>query len=170
MSRTLSFLQINGLAAKIRAAFAIAGRLGTPVLFVCLAFSSCTFAQVSGQVGGRVLDPSGAAITGAQVGLISPDTDVAQSSSTTNSGNFVFFNVVPGTYRINVSAKGFTNLERTGITVITGKPVNVDIRLSVGSERQTVTVDGDAPLLQSTASNISTNIPGRVVSAMPLNQ
>jgi hypothetical protein len=116
-----------------------------------------------------VLDPSGAAVADASVALSNLSTHAGRSTSTTSSGDYVFIDLPPGAYRIDVSARGFSNLARVGVTVITGKTVTADLRLAVGSQRQTVTVDEDAPLLQSASSNISTNIPGHVVAAMPLN-
>jgi hypothetical protein len=131
--------------------------------------SSFAFAQIAGQLGGRILDPSGSAVAAASVQLTNLETHVTQSTVTTSSGDYTFINLVPGSYSIDVSAKGFSSMSQVGITVATGKVVTADLRLTVGSDQQTITVNEDAPLLQSAASNISTNIPGQVVGAMPLN-
>ena len=68
-----------------------------------------------------------------------------------------------------MTAPGFRHLSRTGVTAIVGQTVSADLTLSAGGDQQTVTVNGDAPLLQAETSNIQTNIPGRTVVAMPLN-
>ncbi len=136
---------------------------------VVLLANPCAFAQIAGQIAGRVLDPSGAAVANAQVRLTDAATHVIQSTTTTSSGDYVFINLAPGSYRIDVSANGFSTLSRAGVTVVTGKTVSANLKLTLGSEQQTVTVNEDAPLLQTASSNIATNIPGRVVSAMPLN-
>lgn len=147
----------------------ISHKFSSCLLLQLLISGSFAGAQIAGQLAGRVFDPSGAAVAGAQVEVTNISTHAGESTSTTDTGDYVFVNLLPGSYRMNVSAKGFSNLARVGITVMTGKTVTVDFRLTLGSERQTVTVNEDAPLLQSAASNISTNIPGRVVTAMPLN-
>jgi hypothetical protein len=146
----------------------VCGRVSR-LLSIFLLSGSCAFAQIAGQLGGRIVDPFEAGITAARVLLTNLETGVSQSTATTGSGDYTFINLVPGTYRIDVAAQGFSSAARVGITVITGKTVTVDLQLGLGSEQQTVTVNEDAPLLQSAASNISTNIPGRVVAAMPLN-
>jgi hypothetical protein len=130
---------------------------------------SQAFAQIAGQLSGRVLDPSGAVVAGANIALTNISTQGVTSTATTDSGDYVFINLMPGSYRVVASARGFNRLARVGITIVTGKTATVDLKLTLGSERETVTVNEDAPLLQSAASNIATNIPGRVVEAMPLN-
>lgn len=146
--------------------------LKMPTRLYCLSlvvFALSAHAQTAGQLQGRVLDPSGAAVAGAQITLTNLSTNSGIATSTTSSGDYLLVNVLPGTYRINVSAKGFSNLARTGITVATGKIATVNLRMVLGQAQQTVTVSEDAPLLQSASSNISTNIPERVVATMPLN-
>lgn len=126
-------------------------------------------AQIAGELTGRVLDPSGSSISGATVQLVNLSTGISQSTSTTSSGDYVFINLNPGSYRVVVSAPGFNSLSRSGITVITGQTVAVDLTVTVGAQQQTVTVTGDAPLLQAATSNIETNIPATTIATMPLN-
>jgi hypothetical protein len=140
-------------------------------LFTLLSLMSSTQAraQVAGELRGRVLDPSGAGVANAQVELTAGSTNLKQSTVSTSSGDYVFTHLNPGSYRVQVIAQGFDQLSRDGITVITGQTATADLTLHVGNEKQTVTVTGDAPLLQSSTSNIETNIPGHVVISMPLN-
>jgi Carboxypeptidase regulatory-like domain/TonB dependent receptor len=139
-----------------------------PALLVL--FGSATgFAQVAGVLSGRVLDPSGAAVPNAQVALTADATHLHQATLTTSSGNYVFVNLTPGTYQVDVAAPGFSRLARKGIAVMVGATVTADLRLTVGAAQETVTVAGDAPLLQASTSNIQTNIQGAVVTAIPLN-
>jgi hypothetical protein len=139
-----------------------------PVLLVLFG-SASGFAQVAGALGGRVVDPSGAAVTNAQVALTADTTHLNQTTSSTSSGDYVFVNLAPGTYQVEVSARGFQRLTRKGITVMVGATVTADLRLTVGAAQETVTVAADAPLLQASTSNIQTNIQGAVVLAIPLN-
>ena len=127
------------------------------------------FAQIAANVRGRVLDASGAAVVQAQVELTQPSTNLHQATTTSGAGDYLFTNLNPGTYRLDVTAPGFKRLSRTGVTVVVGQTVTVDLVLTVGGDRQTVTVNSDAPLLQSETSQIQTNIAGPTVVAMPLN-
>ncbi len=115
------------------------------------------------------LDLSSRGIPNAQIDLTESSTCLHQKTVTTSSGDYVFINLSPGTYQIDVDATGFEHLARTRIRVITGQAVSADLVLSLGSDRQTVTVSSDLPVMQSANSNIETNVSHSMVSAMPLN-
>jgi hypothetical protein len=126
-------------------------------------------AQIAADLRGRVLDPSGAAIANARVELTESSTNVRQQTVTSSSGDYLFSQLNPGLYRLDVTAAGFQHLDRTGVRVIVGQTVSADLTLSVGTDQQTITVNADAPPLQIETSNIQTNIAGPTVRAMPLN-
>ena len=138
-------------------------------ILVALFQAPLAFAQIAANIRGRVLDASGAAVVRAQVELIQPSTNLHQATTTSATGDYLFTNLNPGAYRIDVTASGFQRLSRTGVTVIVGQTVNADLVLIAGGDRQTVTVNSDAPLLQAETSQIQTNITGPTVVAMPLN-
>jgi hypothetical protein len=127
------------------------------------------FAQVTADLRGRVLDVTGAAIPAAHVDLTATATSVHQQAVTSASGDYVFTSLNPGSYSLDVTAPTFQRLQRTGINVILGQSVRADLTMMAGGDRQTVTIDGDAPLLQSETSNVETNLPSTTVLAMPLN-
>jgi Carboxypeptidase regulatory-like domain len=127
------------------------------------------FSQITADLRGRVLDASGASIANARVSLTASATGIRQQTISATSGDYLFTNLIPGSYSIEVSATGFEHLQRTGITAILGQTVSADLTLKASGDQQTVTVSSDAPLLQAATSNIQTNIPGTTVIAMPLN-
>ena len=139
------------------------------LLLLASALTPATFAQISAALSGRVLDASGATLAGASVGLTEASTNVRQQTVTSTSGDFLFTNLNPGSYKLDVATNGLQHLERTGVTVILGQTVNVNLTLTPGGDQQTITVNSDAPLLQTQTSNIQTNIPGTTIIAIPLN-
>ena len=139
------------------------------VLLLASALCPAAFAQITADLSGRVLDVSGASISGAHIDLTAAATGIHQQVISSATGDYLFTNLNPGAYSLDVTAAGFQHLQRTGITVILGQTVNVDLALAAGGDRQTITVNGDAPLLQAETSNIETNIPGTTELAMPLN-
>jgi hypothetical protein len=139
------------------------------VLLLALALYPAAVAQIAADLSGRVLDASGAAIPGAHIDLTAAATAIHQQTVSSATGDYLFTNLNPGVYSLDVTATGFQHLQRTGITVILGQTVGVDLALTAGGDRQTITVNGDAPLLQAETSNIETNIPGTTERAMPLN-
>ena len=139
------------------------------ICLLVLAGVSGVVAQVAGVLSGRVLDPSGAAVANARVELTQVATDVRQSTVTTSAGDYEFLNLTPGAYRADVSATGFAGLRRSGITVVLGETLSLDLTLTVGNAQQSVTVTDDVPLLQAATSNIESNVQGQTVVSMPLN-
>ncbi len=134
-----------------------------------LALTHSALAQIAGDIKGRVIDPSGAAVAGAHLDLTNLATSTRVTTLSTATGDYTFTDVNPGSYRIDVAATGFRKLNRSGITAIVGQTVNVDLSMMLGGAEQVVTVEEEAPLLQSATSNVQTNIAGPTVIAMPLN-
>lgn len=138
------------------------------VLFAWIA-TALSWAQIAANLRGRVEDPSGAAVAKAQVELTESQTNVRVSTMTSSTGDYLFTQLKPGTYGVAVTAAGFKRLERTGITVAVGETVSADLALELGGDQQTVTVNGDFPVMQVGTSDIQTNIAQATVIAMPLN-
>ena len=138
-------------------------------LLLASALCPAALAQITADLSGRVLDASGAAIRGAHIDLTAAATGIHQQTISSAAGDYLFTNLNPGSYSIDVAATGFQHLQRTGVTVILGQTVNVDLAPAAGGDQQTVTVNGDVQLLQAETSNIETNIPGTTELAMPLN-
>ncbi len=134
-----------------------------------LYFATQLPAQVAAGLRGRVLDASGAAVSGAHVDLREAATNIHQLTVTSSTGDYLFTQLKPGGYELDVTSNGFEHLHRSGLDVQVGQTAGVDLVLKPGAGQQTVTVNEDAPLLQSRTSNIQTNIPGAAVLAMPLN-
>ena len=116
--------------------------------------TSAANAQIAADLRGRVLDPSGAAVSNASVELIKTSTNLHLNTHSSTSGDYVFTHLNPGSYSIEVTAPNFQRLTRSGVTVIVGQTATADLQLTVGSDTQTVNVTADAPLLQAQTSNI----------------
>jgi hypothetical protein len=121
--------------------------------------ASSSLAQIAASLQGTVHDPTGAAVPRARVLLTDTATNIQQQTDASGSGDFLFTHLNPGVYRLDVTASGFEHLTRTGVTLV----------LTLGSDRQTITVRADAPLLQVAGSDVETHIPGTTVLAIPLN-
>ena len=134
-----------------------------------LASTVAASAQVSADLNGRVTDASGAIIANAQVRLVETATNIRRATVSTGAGEYSFSHLTPGSYRLEAEAPGFERLSRSGVTIVLGTTVNVDLALTVGGSSDVVEVSGDAPLLQTETSNIQTNITGAAVLAVPLN-
>ena len=145
-------------------------RSPVPLTAVLLLLSAAhVHAQVAGEIKGRVVDPSGAGVVGAQVVSVEMRTGERYTSASGTDGYFDFASLSPGRYQLIVSMPGFEHLTREGLTLAVGQTLGIDLTLAVGAESQRVTVDADAPILQNQTSDIQFTVPPRTIEAIPLN-
>ena len=74
-----------------------------------------------------------------------------------------------GVYRINAELAGFTTVVRPGVEFLVGRQATLNLDMTVSGLQETVTVTGEAPLLDTTTSNIGSNIDPRQMQELPLN-
>src|SRR5438309_5803360 len=98
---------------------------------------------------GVVTDTSGGHVVGAEVRLINLETQVARTEVTDASGIYRFLLADLGTYRLEVTQKGFKRSTRTGILLNAGETTTADVVLEIGEVSDTVTVTGESSLLRT---------------------
>src|SRR5579872_5009743 len=133
-------------------------------------FSVPARAQVAGAaLSGTVADASGAVIPNAQIVITDVGTGVTRTVNSTSAGFYTAPNLLPGNYKVNVTAPGFSTLERTGITLTVGAQQVVDLTLQVGEVSQTVQVTGEALNVELASSSVSAQVNATTVRELPLN-
>jgi hypothetical protein len=147
-------------------------RVAIRVLAVILATASPLLAQrTTGEITGTVTDGSGGVLPGVTVTLFGAALPAAGVSSvSTETGNYRFPALAPGTYDVEATLQGFSTLRREGLSVGVGATISVDLALAVGSLNETVTVTGDAPLVNVATSQVSTNYNKEWVQSAPLRR
>jgi len=75
----------------------------------------------------------------------------------------------PGTYTVVAELQGFSKYQRIGVDVRTNLSLNLDVVMTVGSLQETVTVSGDAPMLEVEKPTQAMNISGEMQRQLPLN-
>ena len=140
------------------------------LIALLLVASVCLFGQgTTSRVVGTVTDPTGAIIPGAQVTLTNENTAVSFTTTTTQTGTYVFEAVQVGTYRIDITAAGFKKFISAGNPVIIAQPTTVNAKLEVGSNAESVEVKGAAELVQTdTSGNFGSLIDERVLQDLPI--
>jgi hypothetical protein len=139
---------------------------------VLLVVASTVRAQITtGTVAGSIKDDQGLRVPGASVTLVSEARGTRVAPVVTNSnGDFVVPNVTADTYTIEVSMPGFRTLRRPGVAVSGGDRVSVgELVVTVGGTTETVTVTGEAPLLQSQSGERSFRVTTTEVENLPLS-
>jgi len=119
--------------------------------------------SASGRLSGTVTDPLGAAISGANVMLKSPDGNSVATTSTDRSGTYSFDAVPAGNYQLELQSAGFKTGVLTGLNVASGQNV-MDAKLEVGTATETVAVTGAAVAANSTVETLPLN--GRKISEL----
>jgi hypothetical protein len=135
---------------------------------ITLALTLCipSFGQVvKGSISGSVTDPQGAVVSGAQVKAKNVETGVVFATTTDGAGLYRF-NLLPiGTYTVEITSQGFKTTTQSNVQVGAGRDTGLgSIHLSVGETSTTVEVSGDAPLIETTQSQISSTFSGQTLN------
>jgi hypothetical protein len=134
-------------------------------LFFVLACAGA-FAQANSGVTGIITDQTGAAIADANVTLIDPATGGSHATVSSSTGLYSIAGLNPGTYDLKIVAKGFETHVQKGVVVNVSGTFRVDVKLTVGSQSQTVTVEADALTVQTDSNVISTLITSEEITSI----
>ena len=133
-----------------------------PLLFVMAGVFA--FAQANSSLTGIVTDQSGAVVAGAKVVLTNPATGISTTTETGATGLYTLPGLNPANYNLKITAKGFESYLQNGVVVNVSSTVREDVKLTVGAENQTVTVEADALQVQTDSNVISTLISSEQIS------
>lgn len=136
------------------------------VLILSLAAGAQTF---RGSLTGAVVDASGAAIPNATVRLTNPATNDVSNSKTNGAGSFSFPELPVGTYKLLVTASGFSAQSLDNIVIEVSKVRDQKVQLSIGSESTVVDVQASGVQLDTTNSQLVSVVDQKSVQQIPLN-
>ncbi len=137
-------------------------------LFVVLCAAVPAFGQQgTAQVGGKITDPQGGALPGVNIVITNEDTGVVREIVSTAEGSYFASQMVPGRYRISATLEGFKALDRRGLTLIVGQTTTLDLAMEVGGVAETLTVTGEAPLVDVTTAAVGGHISADELNELP---
>ena len=140
------------------------------IAFLCcclpLALANAQSAS-SAQVSGTVVDPQGAVVPGAKVTATNQATGVGRSVVTTSTGNYLIPNLQPGTYDVSVDAKGFAPGTTKDVALNLGDQRDLGIKLRVAGSTESVEVTTQAPLIETTKTDVSTSVTSLDMERLP---
>jgi hypothetical protein len=141
------------------------------VLFSLFALvsTSALAQQTTGSITGQVLDTQGAAIPGATVTARNVATGFARTAVSDAEGIYRLQALPVGTYDLLTELAGFATVDQKGIVLNIGQNLSVDFTLKVASVAETVTVTGESPLIEVTASSVGGVVDIGRIESMPLN-
>ena len=144
------------------------GRLGwLAVVSAVLALPLATYAQEA-TLNGSVRDNTGGVLPGVTVTATHEAAGTTFIGVTDAAG---LYRIVlrAGVYRVTAELAGFATVARPGIELLVGRTATLNLDMTVSGVQETVTVTGEAPLIDTTSSNIASNIDPRQMQDLPLN-
>jgi hypothetical protein len=120
-----------------------------------------------GVITGRVTDASGAVVPNVTVTITATDTGVSNTTQTNSSGQYTVESLNPGTYSVTATGNGFKKEVVDKITLSTGATVEQNLKLSVGSKGDTITVTSTSSLLTKDISDVITTVDHQIVENLP---
>ena len=138
------------------------------LLLFCL--SGSIYGQSLGTAGtirGKITDPSGAVVTGATVSLSNDLSLYRRETTASASGEFQFTNIPPNVYHLEVNAGGFQRYHRD-LSLRSVVPVNLEIGLAIETQRASVAVSSEAPLIE-TSPTAHAAVDSTLFSKMPIS-
>src|SRR6266852_9929810 len=140
------------------------------VLSLCLVCSTLVSAQsTGGRILGRISDSSGAVLANVKVTVTNEATGVSSGTNTNSSGDYVFPQVSVGTYRMEFDLAGFKKNLQRAVNVDLNQVVTVNSVLQVGAAKETIEVTSEAPLVDTTSTQLGAVMDAHSVSNLPLN-
>ncbi|HEU0124154.1 MAG TPA: TonB-dependent receptor [Bryobacteraceae bacterium] len=134
----------------------------------CLGAATLCAQSERGNFTGIVTDPTGAAVAGAQLTLVHRDTNGTTKGVTTGSGEYNLPNLVPGVYRLEITASGFKRFLQQNLNLNAGNTVRVDAMLQLGAVSESVEITAAAATIQTDNAKVSTTVENKLVDELPL--
>src|SRR5262245_10977809 len=144
------------------------GIWGVLVGMVLLLAATNAWAQATAQINGTVSDSSGAVLPGVTVVAIQTDTGFRRETVTDAEGAYALLNLPIGPFRLEASLQGFRSFVQTGIVLqVSSNPV-IKVTLELGQLSETLTVEGQAPLVETRNPAVGNVMTNAQVEALPM--
>ena len=141
------------------------------VSVLVLAVSAVAFAQstTTGSIGGVVTNPNKEVVPGAAITVRNIGTNKEDTATTDDTGRFKVANLQPGNYAVTVNSAGFSPMTAENVVVEVGRETNLEVALAVGQVTGSVDVSAEAPVINTTQQDFSTNINQTSINELPIN-
>ena len=132
-----------------------------------LAAPSAWAQRISGDMTGTITDESGAAVPGAAVSAVCPNTGLTRGAVTGEGGGFRITDLPVCTYKVTVTMNGFKTTNRE-VQVVVSNLTKADFKLQLGQKSEEVTVEGVAPVIEF-SDKLNSSVDQERINEMPLN-
>ncbi len=125
--------------------------------------------SITGSIQGEVTDEQRGVVPGATVSIRNVDTNLTRSLVTTADGRFRAPNLPIGNYEVTVEIPSFAKYVRSGITLSVNQDAVIDVTMKAANIQETVTVEADAPLLNTTNAEVGVRFDNKRVAELPIS-
>jgi len=141
------------------------------VFILLLGLSGNVAAQTAGTgtITGTVSDPQGLAVPGVTVVVRNTDTGIERTFTANDAGIYVAAFLQPGNYEIKASKQGFALVERKDLVLTVGQTLHIDFSMPLMTTQASVTVTGEAPLIDPEKTETSQVVSQTLVENLPIN-
>jgi outer membrane receptor protein involved in Fe transport len=141
------------------------------VYFFSAVFTAATaFGQIStGKIVGLVQDSSGGVLPGVSITIRNVDTGTSRDAVTNDRGQYEVPGLQPGRYQVGAELQGFRRFSQGPVTVQVNQETRVNATLAVGALEETITVQAEGSLVQTTTSAVGKVVDGKQIVDLPLS-
>ena len=144
-------------------------RFGTLLVLLAFVFAGSAAAQnTSGAIAGTITDTQGGVLPGVTLTVTNSDTGVARSATTEADGRYRFAGLQPGRYELKAELQGFGTVDVKDIVLTIGLEYPKDIRMGVQTLQESVTVTGEAPVVETTRTEVGAVVTQEQISVLPV--
>ncbi len=136
---------------------------------VWLAGAPVALAQQTAQIAGRVTDPTGAVIPGAEIAVNNEETGIRRETNSNELGYYSVPILPPGKYRVSVHKDGFRPITRTGMTLEVDQAARIDFVMEVGLVSESVEVTANVSTVDLQTATLKSVVDERRIRELPLN-
>lgn len=145
-----------------------------PIVLLVLSLFVCTLLRADGsQLGtmaGKVVDQTGAVLPGATIEVTNLEKGSTRTAVADAQGRYVIQLLQPGPYRVTVSLEGFDRFVAQNAVVAVDKTTTVDATLRLSSAKETITVQGDVPIVDKTNASQRTTLESKLTQELPVGR
>jgi hypothetical protein len=140
-------------------------------LVILASMSAVALAQstTTGAIGGLITNPNKEVVPGASITVRNLETNKEDTATSDDEGRFRIVNLQPGTYAVTVNATGFGTFTNEQVVVEVGRVTSLDIPLSIGAIQGAVEITAEAPVINTTQQDFSTNFNQISINESPNN-
>ncbi len=139
------------------------------LLAICLLPTLVSAQGTGGRILGRIVDPSGAVLSSTKVVATNDATGVSRETASNDSGDYVFPDLPVGTYSLTFDLTGFKKVVRHAITLDVNQVITLNMTMQLGAAQEVVDVTSEAPLVDTSSTQLGAVVNNRSVNELPLN-